>query len=144
MNKPLQKEGFVADEPAALPGTTAPEPAPEPPKALVDEWPLVIKLQHKPVQRSANVTDTVNELVFREPTAGDIMRSGGNPVQVEIAQVTGTEIIYNFRIDDLRMMRLMANLSGILEPYLQKMDTRDYNSCAHRLRRFFIAEQGMW
>jgi Phage tail assembly chaperone proteins, E, or 41 or 14 len=137
VNKP-EREGFVKDEPVEA---QVEKPAPEPP---VDSWPLVIKLMHKPVQRSANVTDTVTELVFREPTAGDIMRSGGNPVRVEVAQVTGNEVIYNFNIDDVKMIRLMANLSGILEPYLQKMDTRDYNSCAHRLRRFFIAEQGMW
>ena len=139
MNKPV-REGFVADEPVVEPSVP---PEPEPPK-LVDDWPLKIKLMHKPVQKSALATDTVNELIFREPTAGDIMRSGGNPVRVEVAQVTGNEIVYNFVIDDAKMIKLMANLSGILEPYLQKMDTRDYNSCAHRLRRFFIAEQGMW
>jgi Phage tail assembly chaperone proteins, E, or 41 or 14 len=139
VNKP-EREGFVAtDEPVEVPA-----PAPEPPKPPADEWPLVIKLMHRPVQKSAIVTDTVDQLVFREPTAGDIMRSGGNPVRVEVAQVTGNEIVYNFVIDDSKMLRLMANLCGVLEPYLQKMDARDYNSCAHRLRRFFIAEQGMW
>jgi Phage tail assembly chaperone proteins, E, or 41 or 14 len=138
VNKP-EREGFVAEE-----EVEAPAPVPEPPKPVEDIWPMVIKLMHRPVQKSANVTDTISELVFREPTAGDIMRSGGNPVRVEVAQVTGNEIVYNFVIDDTKMMRLMANLSGVLEPYLQKMDSRDYNSCAHRLRRFFIAEQGMW
>jgi hypothetical protein len=38
----------------------------------------------------------------------------------------------------------MANLSGLLEPQLQKMDPRDYNSCAYRLRSFFLPEQGVW
>jgi Phage tail assembly chaperone proteins, E, or 41 or 14 len=141
VNKPV-REGFVAvDEPVE---TQVPESTPASPPEPAEVWPLVIKLMHKPVQKSAVATDTVNELVFREPTAGDIVRSGGNPVRVEVAQVTGNEVIYNFIIDDVKMMRLMANLCGVLEPFLQKMDSRDYNSCAHRLRRFFIAEQGMW
>ena len=139
MNKP-EREGFVTEEPVEV-QAEQPAPAPEPQK---DQWPLVIKLMHKPVQKSANVTDTISELVFREPTAGDIMRSGGNPVRVEVAQITGNEVVYNFIIDDTKMIKLMANLSGVLEPFLQRMDSRDYNSCAHRLRRFFIAEQGMW
>jgi Phage tail assembly chaperone proteins, E, or 41 or 14 len=140
VNKPV-REGFVTDDPVEV--QASPEPAPAPPEPA-DQWPLVIKLMHKPVQKSAVSTDVISELVFREPTAGDIMRSGGNPVRVEVAHVTGNEVIYNFIIDDIKMIRLMANLSGVLEPFLQKMDSRDYNSCAHRLRRFFIAEQGMW
>ena len=116
MNKP-EREGFVADEPVETPAVV-----PEPPKPPADEWPLVIKLMHKSVQKSAKLTDTVDPLIFREPTAGDIMRSGGNPVRVEVAQVTGNEIVYNFTIDDAKMLKLMANFSGVLEPYLQKMD----------------------
>jgi tail assembly chaperone E/41/14-like protein len=141
MNKP-EREGFITDEPVEpIAAEEAPAPAPEP---LADVWPLVIKLMHKPVQKS--VAETVKELTFREPTAGDIMRAGGNPVRVEIAEVQAADnrVVYNFRIDDQKMMRLMASLSGVLEPYLMKMDPRDYNSCAHRLQRFFIAEQGMW
>ena len=140
MNKP-EREGFVDDaEPIEQAAEQPQEKAPEPPP---DVWPLVIKLKHRPVQKSA-LGDTVKELAFREPTAGDIIRAGGNPVRVEVADIVGNQIVYNFRIDDAKMMRLMASLCGIVEPYLQKMDTRDFNSCAYRLQRFFIGEQGMW
>jgi Phage tail assembly chaperone proteins, E, or 41 or 14 len=142
MNKP-EREGFVDKiKPVDEPQVEAPqeEAAPPPP---ADVWPIVIELKYKPVQKSP-LGDTVNSLSFREPTAGDIIRSGGNPVRVEVADVSGNLVHYNFKIDDAKMMRMMANLSGILEPYIQKMDSRDYNSCAYRLQRFFIAEQGMW
>lgn len=134
MNRP-EREGFIADDAEPVEDQPAPEP-------IADVWPLVIKLAHKPVQKS--IAETVKELTFREPTAGDIMRAGGNPVRVEVADVQGNQIVYNFRIDDQRMIRLMASLSGVVEPYLMKMDPRDYNSCAYRLQRFFISEQGMW
>lgn len=140
MNKP-EREGFVDDaEPIAE--VAAAEQDKPPLEPIPDTWPLVIKLMHKPVQKS--IGETVKELTFREPTAGDIIRAGGNPVHVEVADIQGNQIVYNFRIDDAKMMRLMASLCGIVEPYLSKMDTRDYNSCTHRLQRFFIAEQGMW
>jgi len=141
MNKP-EREGLVDNaEPIDQPDLAAPEQD-APPGPPPDLWPLVVKLMHKPVQKSP--VETVTQLSFREPTAGDIMRSGGNPVRVEVADIVGNMVTYNFKIDDAKMIRLMANLSGILEPYLMAMDTRDYNSCAHRLQRFFIAEQGMW
>jgi len=144
LNKP-EREGFVDAEATELEpvADTPPAPAEPPAEPLPDTWPMVVKLMHKPVQRSV-AADTVKELAFREPTAGDIIRAGGNPVRVEVADVTGNQVTYNFKIDDAKMMRLMASLCGIVEPYLMKMDTRDYNSCAYRLQRFFIAEQGMW
>lgn len=140
MNKP-EREGFVdAAEPIEQEAATEPEKAAEP---QPDQWPMVVKLMHKPIQK-APMGDTVTELKFREPTAVDIIRSGGNPVRVEVAEIVGNLVHYNFKIDDAKMMRMIAQLSGILEPYIQKMDSRDYNSCAYRLQRFFIGEQGMW
>jgi Phage tail assembly chaperone proteins, E, or 41 or 14 len=144
LNKP-EREGFVGDAETVVYTEPPPElpPAAKAEEPLPDTWPMVVKLMHRPVQRSV-AADTVKELVFREPTARDIIRAGGNPVRVEVADVTGNQVTYNFRIDDAKMMRLMASLCGIVEPYLMEMDTRDYNSCAYRLQRFFIAEQGMW
>lgn len=145
MNKP-EKQGFVDDaEPTITVDELKAQLGTEPEKSvepLPDAWPLVVKLMHKPVQKT--LTETVKELTFREPTAGDIIRAGGNPVRVEVADITGNQVTYNFRIDDAKMLRLMATLSGVLEPFLAKMDPRDYNSCAYRLQRFFVAEQGMW
>lgn len=144
MNKPM-REGFVADsdpvDDEAATTTTAVADTEPPPLPELPEWPLTIELLHKPIMKGR---EEIKELVFREPTAMDIIRSGGNPCRIEVTEQAGGQVTYSPVIDDARMMRLMANLSGLLEPQLQKMDPRDYNSCAHRLRRFFLPEQGIW
>jgi hypothetical protein len=151
MNKP-EREGFVKDSPVdvdevkpKVSAKPAPEETVEPditPEEGLPEWPMVIKLLHKPLQKSR--TEVLNELTFREPTALDIIRCGGNPCRIEVTEVSGGRVIYNPIIDDKKMIILMANLCGLLEPQLQKMDPRDYNSCAYRLRSFFLPEQGVW
>jgi hypothetical protein len=143
MNKPA-REGFVEDTvPVDIDEAKAVPVEPEaPPPVEVPDWPMVIKLLHKPIQKSR--TETLNELTFREPTAMDIIKCGGNPCRIEITDVSGGRVKYNPVIDDAKMFVLMANLSGLLEPQLQKMDPRDYNSCAYRLRSFFLPEQGVW
>jgi hypothetical protein len=142
MNKP-EREGFVDKTPVdEVKLDTAPETKQEAVTELAPEWPMVIKLLHKPIQKSR--TEVLNEITFREPTAMDIIRCGGNPCRIEVTEVSGGRVIYNPVIDDTRMLILMANLSGLIEPQLQKMDPRDYNSCAYRLRSFFLPEQGVW
>lgn len=147
MNKPT-REGFVDDSaPIELKDVTPKVPEPEfepeaPSPEEVPEWPMVIKLLHKPIQKSR--TEILHELTFREPTALDIIKCGGNPCRIEITEVTGGKVLYNPVIDDRKMFLLMANLCGLVEPQLQKMDPRDYNSCAYRLRSFFLPEQGVW
>jgi hypothetical protein len=73
--------------------------------------------------------------VFREPTAGDINRYG-NPCRID---VTGEVLI-----DEQKMTRVIASLSGILPPLIDAMDPRDWNSCAYRLRSFFLPEVAAW
>lgn len=140
MNKPPEKEGFVDAEPIDKKNEPTVETAPD--AEGLPEWPMVIKLLHKPIQKSR--TEILNEITFREPTAMDIIKCGGNPCRIEVTEISGGRVIYNPVIDDSKMMVLMANLSGLLEPQLQKMDTRDYTSCAYRLRSFFLPEQGVW
>lgn len=151
MNVKPQREGFVEDDPVdeSAPSTgnvkTIDAEPPEPALDLdldVPEWPMTIKLNHKPIQKNRN--EILNELTFREPSAMDIIRAGGNPCRIEITEISGGQVIYNPIIDDVKMMRLMANLTGLLEPQIQKMDPRDYASCAHRLRKYFLPEQGIW
>jgi hypothetical protein len=109
--------------------------APEPDFDIPEEvWPITIRLLHKQIKN--NRGELVTELNFREPTAGDISRAGGNPCRLD------NEL--NILIDDRKMMTLMANLCGIMEPRLARMDPRDYNSCAYRLRNFFIPEARAW
>ena len=141
MNKPHNKEGFVRDtEPldgdaAAGPvieNQAPPVPAAEPEE--VEAWPVRVRLLHKKIRGPKGV-ELVNELVFREPTGGDINRYG-NPCHVD---QNGDVIIL-----DRKMLTMMAVLSGILQPFLEGMDPRDYNSCAYRLRSFFIPDPAAW
>jgi Phage tail assembly chaperone proteins, E, or 41 or 14 len=137
MNKPI-REGF-ADPDEREPAKVTPlKHAPEPPTIDAtfeseNEWPIRVKLLHKAVRNGKG--DMVNELVFREPTGGDINRFG-NPCRVD----QYGEVI----IDDRRMLPIIATLSGVLQPFLEAMDPRDYNSCAYRLRGFFLPNPAAW
>ena len=144
MNKPDKREGFVSksaplpdDEPAVVTGPVIdnePPVVPEPPREPEpDKWPLKVRLLHKRVRNMQG--EMISELTFREPTGGDINRLG-NPCQVD---QYGDVIII-----DRKMMTMMAQLSGILQPFLELMDPRDYNSCAYRLRGFFIPNPASW
>ena len=133
MNEQPRREGFIEvpdAERAAQPAPLAPPPAPV---DLVDEWPVRVKLLHKQVRNNRN--EPVDELVFREPTAGDINRYG-NPCRIGI----DGEVLF----DEQKMFRVIAALSGILLPNLEQMDPRDWNSCAYRLRSFFLPEVAAW
>jgi tail assembly chaperone E/41/14-like protein len=137
------REGFQKPDENPVSVVKSPEqPAPVETPIEEPEWPLTIPLIHKQVQKKPG--EFVKELVFREPTAGDLMRAGGNPCRVEVIEISGGNITWQPIIDDAKMIRLMASLCGVLEPFLMQMDTRDYNSCSHRLRRFFLPEQGIW
>lgn len=136
MNKPQRTEGFVVDEPDDKPTieNTTPAIADANGEALPEEsWPIKVRLIHKPVKN--NKGDLVRELEFREPTGNDINRVGC-PVRV----TWEGEVI----IDDRRMFAILANLSGILQPNLERMDPRDYQSCAYRLRGFFMPSTAGW
>jgi Phage tail assembly chaperone proteins, E, or 41 or 14 len=100
---------------------------------LSDEWPITVKLLHKPIRNGKG--EEIDKLTFREPSGSDINRVG-NPVRIN----QEGEII----IDDKRMLVMMANLSGVLSPLLERMDPRDYNSAAYRLRNFFIPDLAAW
>jgi hypothetical protein len=124
------REGFIA---------VAEEPPPEVPAAQVVElpapaaWPMTIKLRNKPI--IGNKGALLHELTFREPTGGDIMRQG-NPCWIR----SDGELM----IDDQKMLRMMAQLSGVLTPLLEALHPKDYNSCAYRLRPFFIPDWEAW
>ncbi|HVG51157.1 MAG TPA: phage tail assembly protein [Xanthobacteraceae bacterium] len=145
MNQPKHKEGFVkgaeplregpqlpplADEAEVLDLATG---APIEAEAPKDVWPIKVKLMHKPVR--ANNGDFIHELVFREPTGGDVNRYG-NPCHVN---QEGEVVIL-----ERKMTMMMSALSGILQPFLEAMDPRDWNSCAYRLRGFFLPDPASW
>jgi hypothetical protein len=135
MNKPDKREGFVATEPVDDEKPTGPvidhESAPSEPVA--ETWPIKVRLLHKPVRGPKG--DMVKELSFREPTGGDINRYG-NPCHID---QNGDVIII-----DRKMTTMIAVLSGVLQPFIEMMDPRDWNSCAYRLRGFFLPDPAAW
>jgi hypothetical protein len=132
MNAPQPREGFQSGNGGpptieATPIESAPPPQP------TELWPLKVKLLHKPIRNEKG--ELVHELVFRQPTGGDINRYG-NPTRITL---DGDVVI-----DEQKMMRVMAALSGNLLPFLEPMDPRDWNSCAYRLRNFFLPDLAAW
>lgn len=133
-----RREGFVKDDPRAKPEPAGePEAVPAPDAGAapqpVDVWPIKVKLLHRKIMGNKN--ETLDELSFREPTGGDINRVG-NPVRIDSVG----EIV----IEERKMTLMMATLSGVLSPLLDQMDPRDWNSCAYRLRRFFLPDPEAW
>jgi len=129
-----KREGFIEEKPKAAAPPPEIEPSPvELPALPADQWPMVIKLVHKPIRD--NQGNEIKELTLREPRAGDISRYG-LPVRVN----NDAEII----IDERKMTYVIATLSGILPPLIEAMDPRDWTSCAYYLRRFFIPEPAAW
>jgi len=133
MNKPAPREGFVR----GLDDDAAPSPpqltAVEATQQAAEAWPIKVRLLHRAISDGKN--EGVRELSFREPTGGDINRCGC-PVRIDSA---GEAII-----DERKMMMMMATLSGIMVPFLERMDPRDWQSCAYRLRGFFLPDLEAW
>ena len=142
------REGFIEDAPppvppkmadaqaekkrGPVPPTIEPSPAEQPPLAQ-EEWPIKVRLLYKPIRD--NTGDKVREVTMREPKAGDINRYG-NPVRVN---QEGDVVI-----DERKMTFMIAALTEILPPFIEEMDPRDWNSCAYRLRRFFLPDPAAW
>jgi hypothetical protein len=124
ITEPTEPEELAA-EPAAAPEPTA-EPAPE-------VWPIKVRLLHKPTRNNKN--EPIHELTFREPTGGDINRYG-NPVRIS---QEGDVII-----DEKKMTLMISTLAGVLLPFIEALDPRDWNSCAYRLRGFFLPDPSAW
>lgn len=154
------REGFVSSPPApeplgepprdTLPQTPLPsqvkteQPRPEPPVSEMDEirrevaasadvWPITVQLLYKPIRNDKG--EEVTSLSFREPRASEINRIG-NPTRM----LWDGEII----IEERKMTYIMGALCGILPPLLEAMDPRDWNSCAYRLRKFFLPDLRAW
>lgn len=105
----------------------------EPPAAPAETWPITVRLLHKPTRNSKN--ETIHELTFREPTGGDINRYG-NPVRIN----QDGDVI----IDERKMTMMISTLAGVLLPFIEALDPRDWNSCAYRLRGFFLPDPSAW
>jgi len=129
VNEQPKREGFVEETEPVVAQTQA---APVSPLDL-ETWPINVKLLHKSIRD--NKGNQVKELSFREPTGGDINRYG-NPVRID----QNGDVL----IDEKKMTMIMSSLSGILLPFIEQMDPRDWNSCAYRLRSFFLPDPAAW
>jgi Phage tail assembly chaperone proteins, E, or 41 or 14 len=136
MNKPSRREGFVDDaEPIDAAPTKEEVVAAidNEPGLLSETWPVKVQLRHKPLRVPGG--ELLRELTFREPTGGDINRYG-NPCHVD--QYGEVQIV------ERKMTTMIAVLSGVLQPFIEGMDPRDWNSCAYRLRGFFLPDPASW
>ena len=157
MAEPLPlREGFVIDPPRDAPPRDASpqsplpsqvkveQPTPEPPlpeieqarkdiAASAEAWPITVHLLYKSIRN--NKGDMIDSLTFREPRASEINRIG-NPTRM----LWDGEII----IEERKMTYIMAALCDVLPPLLDAMDPRDWNSCALRLRKFFLPDLRAW
>jgi hypothetical protein len=151
------REGFISPEPPPLePPLSAPPQPPlpsqlkteapkiEPPISETDQlrkeitegaeiWPITVQLLYRSIKNDRG--ETINSLSFREPRASEINRIG-NPTRM----LWDGEII----IEERKMTYIMGALCGILPPLLEAMDPRDWNSCAYRLRKFFLPDLRAW
>lgn len=134
MNK-VPREGFIEDEPTDV-GVAAEVPESHPADVVEETWPVRVKLLHRPlVFRDSKGDHELKELLFREPTGGDLNRIG-NPCRVN----QDGDVI----IDERKMTSIIAVLSGVNLPHILTMDPRDWNSCAYRLRNFFLPNPDAW
>jgi hypothetical protein len=148
LNRPQPiREGFV--DPAGAPEQTTPalraapaptiEPSPAETDAAaaaaaeLDKWPITVKLMHRAIRN--NNGQEVREVSLREPRAGDINRYG-NPIRIN----QDGDVL----IDERKMTFMISALADILPPFIEQMDTRDWNSVAYRLRRFFLPDPAGW
>jgi hypothetical protein len=123
---PHMEESPAAADPSGSTTAASPEP-------FKEQWPIVVRLIHKKIPN--NEGEIIDRLSFRQPRGGDINRYG-NPCRVN---QEGDVVI-----DERKMHYIMAALSNVLPPLLEAMDPRDWNSCAYRLRDYFLPDLRAW
>lgn len=94
------------------------------------ENPVFVHQLERPIQY---LGDTITELAVREPTAGDIFRSG-NPVKYDLRFDPPS-----IEFDDAKAFAMLSRLSGVpIEGSLERMSSNDAISCFWGIARFFI------
>ena len=154
-----QREGFIPIEAPSTPMTEPQANPPQPPlpsqmksevpkpepvlteydrlrkeiQANREEWPVTVQLLYRPIRNDKG--EEVWSLTFREPRASEINRIGNPTRMLWVGEIF---------IEERKMTYIMASLCGILEPLIEAMDPRDWNSCAYRLRKFFLPDLRAW
>lgn len=77
----------------------------------------------------------ISELVFRQPTGGDIVRCG-NPVKINMA-AADPELTF----DETKMTRMMAVLAAVPESTIGALSASDWMFCAYSVASFFMPSE---
>ena len=91
---------------------------------------IIVKLRKSVIAHG----DEINELKFREPTAGDIEKCG-NPVNIDFHSDT-PKMTFN----EKAMSAMMAQLAAVPPSTIRQMNTRDWNTAAWNLASFFMPD----
>ncbi len=102
----------------------------EKPKVNGAASPIVVKLRKSVIANG----DDVMELSFREPTAADIERAGGNPV--EIVEGSQGRIVFNVSA----MTQMMVLLAAVPPSTIRQMHPKDWQNIAWSLAHFFTPD----
>jgi hypothetical protein len=80
--------------------------------------------------------EEINELNFREPTAGDIERAGGNPITLDVFSGDTPKISF----DAKTMTAMMGLLAAVPPSTIRQLHPKDWNSIAWQLVHFFTPD----
>ena len=123
-----------------------PQPAPQPAAASApaptggNPWAVKVTLS-EPIEitdAGGQVLKRIDELLFRKPTAMDIIEVGGNPVNMDVFDENPFGTI---RFDGKQMSAMIARLSNTPPPFIAKMAPSDWMYCAWQLSGFFLPAQ---
>jgi hypothetical protein len=124
-----EQQGFSEQQPATE-TTAAANGNANGADAIPQEWNGLLSLR-KPINAFG---DTVTEIKFREPTAGDIERIG-NPITIALYENNPK---MHFEAQTMTMM--MAHLAGVPPSTIRQMHPRDWNNGAWKLANFFMPD----
>ena len=82
--------------------------------------------------------EMVSELVFRKPTAGDMIQVGGNPVLIDMNALDPASTI---RFDARLMGEMLSRLAGVPPSTIARLDTNDFAAACWRVSDFFLPVQ---
>ncbi len=95
-----------------------------------NEAPIYVHTLRVPIVDQTNTTLT--ELSFRKPLAGDMLRCG-IPVKYQ-PHDEDQEIAFN----EGPLVKMLAAMSGVFPPFIERMDSNDLMECAWGIAPFFI------
>jgi hypothetical protein len=105
-----------------------PPPAPPP-----EVWPIVVRLLHGSTVNKRG--EEIHQIEFRQPYARDI-KLRGNPVRITMEGEVA--------IEEKKMTAMIAALANLHAYAVDRLDPRDWNSCAFRIRMFFLPDPAAW